>query len=621
MARFAKLVFESPLPALDRLFDYEVPVELVSDIRVGQRVLAPFGRSKQPLSGFVVGLSQTSEYAGQISQIAQIISPVQVLAEKQYSFIRQVADRAAVTFGDVAKSAIPDRMVRVESTWLASKRELSTIQTTKNKGEVKAYLSAPQVQLSDCGHLPGWMVDVLKICSAARDNFESVIVAVPDFRDVSRLYEVLSATETAEALINYESGQTKSDRYLSYLRCLEAGRKVVLGSRAAIYAPLANVDHIIVVDDASPSHQDQASPYTSTRDIALLRHEVSKATLHFVSSSRSLAVQRLVEIGYAREADSQSVRKNVVHTEEPGRQTALPLKIIRDAVKIGPVLVQVSNLGLSPAAYCKECGERARCKHCSGPLKVTAQSKLECRFCSGLNTQFLCVCGSTKLRQGRAGSARTAIELGKAVAGVRVVESTSNHAIETVPNKPLIVVATPGCEPIAEQGYAAVVIFDADVQLNRESLSAQEQALLTWASAISLADPSAAICICGVSNGLGQQLRSWKLRELASSQLAEFTSLGFPPSKRLVSIAGTATTVNAAKDQLQGRTELQFLGFAPNVAPNELCALYSYAYKDGSSVAAVMRALQLAHGSSTRSLKPGRTQRALTIKMDDSQIL
>ena len=54
----AKVAIESPLPQLDRLFDYEVPAELASVCTAGVRVLVPFGKSTKPYEGFVVSVSE-----------------------------------------------------------------------------------------------------------------------------------------------------------------------------------------------------------------------------------------------------------------------------------------------------------------------------------------------------------------------------------------------------------------------------------------------------------------------------------------------------------------------------------------------------------------------------------
>ena len=59
----AQIIINSNARALNRIFDYIVPIELEEKIKIGSRILVPFGNSKKLEDGFVIGLKQTSEFA------------------------------------------------------------------------------------------------------------------------------------------------------------------------------------------------------------------------------------------------------------------------------------------------------------------------------------------------------------------------------------------------------------------------------------------------------------------------------------------------------------------------------------------------------------------------------
>ena len=63
--------------------------------------------------------------------------------------------------------------------------------------------------------------------------------------------------------------------------------------------------------------------------------------------------------------------------------------------------------------------------------------------------------------------------------------------LDRVPGGPRLVVATPGAEPIAEDGYAAALLLDAWALLERTELDAAEQCLRRWIGALSLVRPRA----------------------------------------------------------------------------------------------------------------------------------
>ena len=48
---------------LNRIFDYLVPEDMVSAIKIGARVFVPFGPKNSSIEGFVIGLKKTSEFA------------------------------------------------------------------------------------------------------------------------------------------------------------------------------------------------------------------------------------------------------------------------------------------------------------------------------------------------------------------------------------------------------------------------------------------------------------------------------------------------------------------------------------------------------------------------------
>ena len=61
-ALYADIIINISHEALDRVFGYKVPFSLVSEIRVGQQVVVPFGRSNKEQKGYVVRLSSDIDY-------------------------------------------------------------------------------------------------------------------------------------------------------------------------------------------------------------------------------------------------------------------------------------------------------------------------------------------------------------------------------------------------------------------------------------------------------------------------------------------------------------------------------------------------------------------------------
>ncbi len=85
------------------------------------------------------------------------------------------------------------------------------------------------------------------------------------------------------------------------------------------------------------------------------------------------------------------------------------------------------------------------------------------------------------------GARRTAEELGRAFPAVPVRTSGRDHVLDEVPDRPALVVCTPGAEPVAAgAGYAAALLLDGWAMLTRPDLRAGEDALRRWIAAASL---------------------------------------------------------------------------------------------------------------------------------------
>lgn len=58
----AEVIINNNAKQLDRTFDYNIPNEMQNDIKIGSRVLVPFGNMKRLEEGFVVNFKETTEY-------------------------------------------------------------------------------------------------------------------------------------------------------------------------------------------------------------------------------------------------------------------------------------------------------------------------------------------------------------------------------------------------------------------------------------------------------------------------------------------------------------------------------------------------------------------------------
>ena len=624
----ARVAFDSPLPQLTRLFDYAIPEELANDISLGCVVSVNFNRSAKPISAYVVETLEVSDFAGELSAIVSVVSKRQLLAPKVFELASAVAKRQAVAVGDVLRVAVPARAVRVDKNWLAPSMPTST-REPETLGRIEPQLQALQVRPAvikrGSSEAPAWFFEILDRVSPHIASGGSVLVCVPDFRDIDRVAAFLAA-HNAQLLLNvYSTTATPSERYARHLLASSGLAQVLIGARSSLYAPLKNLAEIILWDDEDQSHVDQASPYISSRELALLRQRVEACHLTLMSNARSVAAERLIELGYLA-AGPEPMRPLVAFSETEARLDSLAYNTIRDGLKVGPVLVQVAGLGQATGLYCASCSKRATCQFCASGLRLDSQRRVVCRVCEGFNLSESCRhCGATDRHLGRAGASRTAEELGKTFAGVRVFESVAANAIASVSDKPKIVVATAGVEPLAEKGYAAVVILDVRIALGRDTLNAEEDAIRSWVNAIALGSTDSHSALIGIPADLGAKISTWQLSTLAKQELVQRREFGFPPVARVASATGAKSLLLALQDELSSLEQVRVLGLSKladrDSTTGEHQLVFTFAYGASAEVVPLLAAFSLKSSGQLRTTSSGRNRRPLTIKLDDSRVL
>jgi primosomal protein N' (replication factor Y) len=159
------------------------------------------------------------------------------------------------------------------------------------------------------------------------------------------------------------------------------------------------------------------------------------------------------------------------------------------------------------------------------------------------------------------GERRTAEELGRAFPATPVVVSGGDHVVASVPDRPAIVVATPGAEPVAEGGYTAVVVLDTWLALSRPDLRTEEEALRRWCGAAGLVRAGGAVVVVGEpALPVVQALVRWDPAGFAQREAAARAEAHLPPASRLATLTGEPGAVDDALTLLDRPPGCEVLG-------------------------------------------------------------
>ncbi|WP_307249180.1 primosomal protein N' [Catenuloplanes indicus] len=413
-----------------------------------------------------------------------------------------------------------------------------------------------------------------------------VVAVVPDARDLDRLDAALTGTLGPGRHATLAASLGPAKRYRAFLSGLRGHVPVVIGTRAAAFAPVHHLGLVVIWDDGDDSHAEPRAPYPHAREVLLTRAQLTGAAVLAGGFTRTAEAQQLVETGWAHEltGSRDAIRARAPHVapigddpqlaRDPAAATArlpsLAWQAAREALRAGaPVLVQVPRRGYLPSVACGTCREPARCAHCQGPLELrSSQGVPGCRWCGRVAAGWTCPeCGGHRLRASIVGARRTAEELGRAFPGVPVRTSGRDEVLLRVPAEPAVVVCTPGAEPVADGGYGAVLLLDTWALLTRADLRAAEEALRRWLTAAALARPQRAggrvVVVADGGIPAVQALLRWDPAWYAARELAERRELGFPPASRMASLTGQPDAVADLLDTARLPDDAELLGPVP----------------------------------------------------------
>ena len=612
MPRFAQVVAKSNLIQLDRVFDFVVPEQMLDSIDIGQQVSFPFGRAKKLQHGFVIGLSDKSDYA--TSELEAILHPAAVLTPEIYSFARQVADRQCVALGEILAAAVPDHMAR---TTIEDQVQALDVPEIEPPFELRPALSPKAAVLSAAKSYPlgemqwaDWAFLSMQRASQKLAQGQSVVVVVPDQHDIDEASGLAKLLGLESFLINYLPNAKKSDRFKSFHNALSKAPTLVVGTRSAIYAPVSNLGLIAVYDDLDDSLREQGSPFTHARELAMIRAG-KEIDLLLIAPYRSIEVQRLVEIGFLTDHEVVAPPARISYTEPGVRFDEGAFKLVRERLSAGPVLVLLPRKGSSAALYCQGCGDRLRCV-CGGMIWEPSENRAVCRICNKPHVK--CTgCKSTASKRGRTGSTRTVSELGKVFPQVAIAEATGERRPSGLKSKNQIVVATPGAAPKVKGGYAALLVLDCDIWLSRQSLAAEQLAFRDWTGALELLAADGRAVLSGVDNEIGQAFAMQQHRQIAKTQLAELRSLSLPPAVRIA-------TIESAPEQQEQVLEIARDCKAKVLSVDAAAGkvIVSFSYQAGPELSKSLRALAL---KSAARVQGGSKRRGLRVVMDDPDAL
>ena len=639
----AQVLLDMPLAHLDRPFDYSVPVAMAETARPGVRVKVRF--AGQDVDGFVVARAAVSEHPGLLKPLRRVVSAEPVLSPAVAELTAAVAARYAGARSDVLRLAVPARHATAEQEPSTSAPDL-------------ARWDAAAAEQAWAGHEPGgaflrhlhegraprsvwhvaagtpWPMLLAHAAAATLAGGRGSLLIAPDGKTVARLSTALEEVLGPGHHVALTADAGPAERYRAFLAVSRGAVRIAVGTRAAAFAPVHRLGLVALWDDGDDNLAEPRAPYPHAREVLLLRAELEGAAALIGGFARTVEADQLQRSGWAHPiAPTRALARDRVTVAVTGatdfdlerdplaRVSRVPrdaFAVIRAALDLGPVLVQTPRRGYAAALACDTCRTPARCPVCTGPLRLSGPLEPpHCGWCGVEASPWSCaVCGGRGLRAPVVGEARTAEELGKAFPGVRVATSSGDRLLERVAARPAVVVATPGAEPPADGGYAAVLLLDTWLLLGHPDLRTEEEALRRWSNASGLVAPGGRVLVIGdPGHPAIQALVRWDQPGFAVREAEQRAVAHLPPASRLASLTGEPGALADARTLLDLPEHAELLGpvpvgpaagAAPDDPEGEQRLVVRVPRSEGPALSAALTELQRLR--SARRLEPVRIQ-------------
>jgi len=230
---------------------------------------------------------------------------------------------------------------------------------------------------------------------AALQRGRRALVLVPEIALAMPLVDRLRS-DLAVRVALVHSGLGDGERADEWRRIRAGDVDIVVGTRLAVFAPLADVGLIVVDEEHDAAYKSDRTPRIQARDVAIRLAELAGAAI--VLGSATPAVE---SVGRAREG---RYRRVVLPSRPTGARPVIEVVDLREELRAGnrgllsgrlveaiealdgatgdQAILTINRRGTASVVLCRDCGHVQTCPECERPLVYhQAGTTLRCHHC------------------------------------------------------------------------------------------------------------------------------------------------------------------------------------------------------------------------------------------------
>ncbi|MGD0797957.1 MAG: primosomal protein N' [Acidobacteriaceae bacterium] len=237
---------------------------------------------------------------------------------------------------------------------------------------------------------------------------QSALLLVPEIGLTPAMAGQMFAAFGAEVALLH-SALTPDERAEQWHRIRRGEARIVVGTRSAVFAPLANLGLILVDEEHDSSYKQEETPRYHARDVAVMRAKFNNAVVVLGSATPSLESWSNSERGrYTRIEMLTRVMNRPLPTvelidmrtefRETAREEIFSRQLIAETQSTldrnQQAIILLNRRGYSFTVLCRACGERIECENCAIALtyhkplpndalevRASTSARLQCHYC------------------------------------------------------------------------------------------------------------------------------------------------------------------------------------------------------------------------------------------------
>ncbi len=278
----------------------------------------------------------------------------------------------------------------------------------------------------------------VRLAALVLSRGKRVLVLVPEIALTPAVAGLFRARFGRRVTIQH-SGLSDGERHDQWHRIRRGEVDVVVGTRSAVFAPLAGIGLVIVDEEHDGAYKQEESPRYQGRDVAVVRGRMEGAVVVLGSATPSMESAANATSGrYDRLMLTQRVMNRpladvrvvdmrpefAAHGADvvisQALWEALELRLSRGEQS----LVLLNRRGFATVVFCRSCAATLECPHCSVTLTYHRTARrVRCHYCNYATTipKACGTCGGEFLEQSGVGTERLEAEIRTRFPGARVV--------------------------------------------------------------------------------------------------------------------------------------------------------------------------------------------------------